>query len=82
MYKRQLLVKFNDQNGCSEEELSVFLNLPYKNKVFFTCKDWNVQSEVIVKINQPFNKEHIQASYEPFGRNRKFDVTGCLNNLK
>ena len=78
----KLLVKFNDQNGCSEEELSVFLNLPYKNKVFFTCKDWNVQSEVIVKINQPFNKEHIQASYEPFGRNRKFDVTGCLNNLK
>lgn len=76
----KLLVKFNDQNGCSEEELSAFLNLPYKNKVFFICKDWNVKSEVIVKIIQPFNKEHIQASYEPLGSNKRFNVTNCLNN--
>lgn len=78
----KLLIKFNDQNGCSEADLSAFLDLPYENKVFFTCKDWNIKSDVIVKIRQPFNKENIQASYEPFGRNKKFDVTACLNNLK
>ncbi|WP_302326038.1 DUF1919 domain-containing protein [Enterocloster lavalensis] len=77
----KLLVKFNDQNGCSEENLCEFLALPYKNKIFFTCKDWNVQSEAIIKIRQLFNKKFIQASYEPFGRNRKFDVTDCLNKL-
>lgn len=77
----RLLVKFNDQNGCSEENLCEFLTLPYKNKIFFTCKDWNVQSEEIIKIRQLFNKEFIQASYEPFGRNRRCDITDCLNKL-
>lgn len=34
----RLLIKFNDQNGCMEKEVNQFMNLNYKNKVFFTCK--------------------------------------------
>ena len=36
----KLLVKFNDQNGCSEAEVNKFMETPFKNKVFFTCKHW------------------------------------------
>ena len=36
----KLLVKFNDQNGCTETEVSMFMKMPFKNKVFFTCKHW------------------------------------------
>ena len=36
----KLLVKFNDQNGCTETEVNRFMGLPYKNKLFFTCKEW------------------------------------------
>ena len=35
-----LLVKFNDQNGCTETEVNRFMGLPYKNKLLFTCKEW------------------------------------------
>ena len=36
----KLLVKFNDQNGCTEMEVNKFMKLPFKNKLFFTCKHW------------------------------------------
>lgn len=36
----KLLVKFNDQNGCTETEVEKFMSLPFKNKLFFTCKHW------------------------------------------
>lgn len=37
----KLLVKFNDQNGCTETEVNKFMEIPFKNKVFFTCKHWS-----------------------------------------
>lgn len=37
----RMLVKFNDQNGCTEKEVSEFMSLPFQNKVFFTCKKWS-----------------------------------------
>ncbi len=79
-----MLVKFNDQNGCTEKELREFLELPYKNKVFFTCKNWdNIKDEkIIVKIKQFSRKNFILASYEPFGSGRYIDITALLNNLK
>lgn len=36
----KLLVKFNDQNGCTETDVENFMKLPFKNKLFFTCKEW------------------------------------------
>ena len=34
-------MKFNDQNGCTETEVNKFMEMPFKNKVFFTCKHWS-----------------------------------------
>ena len=36
----KLLIKFNDQNGCTEKEVIKFMKMAYKNKLFFTCKVW------------------------------------------
>ncbi len=40
----RLLIKFNDQNGCDIADVETFLNLPYKNKIFFTCKNWPLEN--------------------------------------
>lgn len=77
----KLLVKFNDQNGCTENEVQAFMKLPYKNKLFFTCKKWSIKSDLIVKIYQPFNKDFIQASYEPFGSNIYCNIKKIINEL-
>ena len=77
----KLLVKFNDQNGCTERELKRFISMPYKNKVFFTVKEWEINSDIIIRIKQRINKEHILASYEPFEKNRKIDIIKIINAL-
>lgn len=78
----KLLIKFNDQNGCTEQEVRTFLDLPIKNKLFFTCKKWNgISNDSIIVIKQPFFHEYVKASYEPFGRNKYIDITKILNNL-
>ncbi|MGN1167498.1 MAG: hypothetical protein ACI4S2_13840 [Lachnospiraceae bacterium] len=35
-------MKFNDQNGCTEKEVEAFMKMNYKNRVFFTCREWNI----------------------------------------
>lgn len=77
----RLLIKFNDQNGCTREHVERFLNLPYKNKIFFTCKEWGLDSKEIITIFQPFHKEHMLVSYEPFGKNKYIDMTEVINSL-
>ncbi len=77
----RLLIKFNDQNGCTLEHLEQFLQLPYKNKIFFTCKSWPVKAEEIIVIPQLFNKKQIMVSYEPFGRTKYADITRMINSL-
>lgn len=41
----RMLVKFNDQNGCTEKEVDDFMKLSFKNKLFFTCKHWPNEKE-------------------------------------
>lgn len=77
----RLLVKFNDQNGCTEKNLQDFLDLPYRNKLFFTSRDWNISSPCIIKLKQYKNPGHALASYEPFGQNKKIDIPAVINNL-
>ena len=37
----KMIVKFNDQNGCTYKEAQAFFELPLKNKLFFTVhRDW------------------------------------------
>lgn len=78
----KLLVKFNDQNGCTETEVEKFMSLPFKNKLFFTCKHWpNENGGGYTVIHQFPRHDFIMASYEPFGKNKYLDITGLLNSL-
>ena len=78
----RLLIKYNDQNGCTEDNLRDFLDLPYSNKIFFTCKDWNIADSRIVKIHQFKEKRNVLASLEPFDKCKEVDIPYLLNNLK
>lgn len=77
-----LIVKFNDQNGCTRENVIDFLSTDFSNKLFFTVKDWTISdTETIIKIRQPFKKLYILASYEPFGNSRYINVTNYINSI-
>ena len=78
----KLLVKFNDQNGCTETEVNKFMEMPFKNKVFFTCKHWpNENGGGYTFVHQFPRHEFIMASYEPFGKSKYIDITKLLNEL-
>lgn len=77
----KLLIKFNDQNGCTETEVERFMKLNYKNKLFFTCKHWSNKSKECIVIHQFPKHDSIMASYEPFGKNRYIDITSFINQL-
>lgn len=34
----KLLIKFNDQNGCTEKEVNKFMKMAYKNKLFLLAR--------------------------------------------
>ncbi len=78
----RMIVKFNDQNNCTEQELESFIKMPYKHKIFFTCKDWNIHDDgEIIKIRQLFNRSYIQASYEPYGASKYLNINDLINSL-
>lgn len=77
-----LIIKFNDQNCCTESNLNDFINLPFKNKVFFTVKKWRNSNKCIKYIRQIGSSEFVLASYEPFGSNRHFNVTKYINSME
>lgn len=76
-----LLVKFNDQNECKEQHVAEFFKLPYKNKIFFTCKEWKISDDRMFKIHQLLQNDFITASHEPFGNSKYINVTETLNHL-
>lgn len=66
----KLIVKFNDQNGCTEDDVITFSKLPHKNKLFFTIKDWPVKKwDGYITIKQHTKDACVTASHEPFGNN-------------
>lgn len=78
----KMLVKFNDQNGCTVKEVDEFMKLPYKHKLFFTCKHWpNENGGGYTLIHQFSKQDFIMASYEPFGKNRYINITSVINQL-
>ena len=78
----KLLVKFNDQNGCMSKNVQAFMNLPFKNKLFFTCKEWPGISRGGYTVIWQFPKhDSIMASYEPIGKNKYIDITSVINRL-
>lgn len=76
----RLLVKFNDQNGCTEEDIAEFDRLPFKNKICFSVNKYP-QYKSVVTIKAPCSHKYIKASYEPFGKNRYIDITNLINSL-
>lgn len=78
----KLLIKFNDQNGCTRDDVEAFIKLPYKNKIFFTSHDWKgINDDSIIRIRQFPKKESIMTSYEPYGRNRYLNIEKLINSL-
>ena len=79
----KLLVKFNDQNGCTAEHIKKFIGLGFPHKAFFTCRSWTEITEKKTsgvwyeEIVQFPRHEQIMASFEPF--NKK--VTQLINSL-
>ena len=78
----KLIIKFNDQNGCKEEHVKAFAEMPFDHKLFFTISDWPVAKwEGYCKIRQYTKDNCITASHEPFGWNRYIDLTKLINRL-
>lgn len=76
----RLIVKFNDQNGCTEEHAKAFAAMPFKNKLFFTIHNWAVPKwEGYCVIRQHTHDDCVTASHEPFGRNRYVNLTKFIN---
>lgn len=74
----KLIIKFNDQNGCTQNDIDRFMNLEYKNKLFFTTKKWkNINKKYTIKVFQLFNKKYINSSMEPFGKR----ITNYINQI-
>lgn len=78
----RLLVKFNDQNACTEVDVDRFMNLPLKNKLFFTCKHWpNEKEKEYICIHQFPKNDFILTSYEPVEKTRYINITKVVNGL-
>lgn len=78
----KLLIKFNDQNGCNENHIEAYRELPYKNKLFFTVKDWPIEKwNGYCKVRQYLNHDCITASHEPCGKNKYVDLVSINNDL-
>ena len=77
-----IIYKFCDQNGCTKKDIDNFLKLPYKNKLFFTVRKWNINSNCIIYFKQIFNKKYINNSNEPFGHDKDIDITNYLNSIE
>lgn len=75
----KILYKFNDQNACTEDLLKKFVELPLENKICFTCKEYNLKNTICIK--QPKRYKEIQASYEPFGKNKYININDLINKL-
>lgn len=80
-----LLVKFNDQNSCTQEDIEAFFNLPFKNKLFFTCKDNTKNRDKYgrnyIVIKQRVRNETVMASYEPYCDSKYLILTELINSL-
>lgn len=79
--REHLLVKFNDQNGCTQKHIEAFEALPFRHKVCFTATPYPDSYKSVRTIRVPKGHEYIRTSYEPFGRNRQADVTEMINEL-
>lgn len=77
----KMIVKFNDQNLCTEREIQAFDNMDFEHKLIFTCRDWPISRKHYIKIRQFPVRDCIQFSWEPFCDGYAIHLTKLLNNL-
>lgn len=78
--KEKLLIKFNDQNRATDEHISNFDKLDFKNKICFTSKEYQ-HLESVVCIKSAMEQHSVLASQEPFGRSKYININKLINNL-
>lgn len=76
----KLLIKFNDQNGCTKELIEKFTNLPYKHKICFVSDNYSSLKNVIC-LKGVKRQEYVLASQEPIGNSISFNVNELINGL-
>ena len=78
----RLIVKFNDQNGCTEEHAKKYAELPFEHKLFFTVHDWDIKKwDGLVVVKQRTGEDFVTTSHEPFVGSKYIDITGLINSL-
>ena len=77
-----LIVKFSEMNGCTEDDLKAFDSLPYQKKVVFVTRDYGLKSQVIFK--QFMGKEKIDNDTDNFRKyiNLYDLIIGKFNNQR
>lgn len=79
----KLIIKMNDQNGCTIEKMKMFMSLsiPCKTKLFFTAKkSWAESNSEAILIPQ-LRTTSVFASLEPFGHSRICNINQIINSL-
>ena len=75
----KMLVKFNDQNGCTDEHITAFDKLDIKNKICFTAKKYNGLNSVIYIHTKA--QDYVRSAQEPIGRSRYVNINKLLNSI-
>lgn len=81
---QNLIVKFNDQNGCTLEHINEFLNLPYNNKICFVSRKLEIEGNDLYYIKQPrrYIENGIQASREPIFKIGNISLIDYINQFE
>ena len=72
-----LIVKMNDQNLCNVEYIKEFSELPFKNKIFFSAKPYEIPGTIFIESAK--KQEFVLASQEPIIFKRYYDVVDIIN---
>lgn len=76
----KILYKFSNQNLCTIENIKEFMDLNLKNKICFVNKKELAVGGTIY-VRQLMKTDDILASYEPYGKNKYFDLNKILNQM-
>lgn len=76
--KKNMIIKFSDQNDCNFDLIKRFENLPFENKIFFGSKKYT-DNTIYIKV--PTKYSYVPTSYEPFGFSKVKNITKLLNYI-
>ena len=77
--RRNIIFKFCEQNECSSEHIKRFENLPFKNKICFTTKEYPGYKSVIWFKDQVKNEEVVRDYYES---HKYLNIIDYINNME